>query len=813
MFKNYLKITFRNLVRDKFYSLLNIVGLSVGLAAALLIILYIADELSYDRFFKDTERIYRVATKGKFGDQNVLNLAVSSAPLARRMQENIPEVESTTRMIHNDLVINHGGEVFKEEKVFFADSTFFDVFSFKMLEGDREKALTEKNSMVMTRKIAVKYFGEKALREGKIVGKLINTGDITYMVTGIMEDVPVNSHFDFDILLSMSTNPDALNQIWISMNYFTYVKFKPGADLSTMPAKFRSMVLKYVVPQVVAYLHYPATEFTPETMDEQFKYYLQPLADIHLKSNLYAEMQPNGNMQYLYIFGAVALFIILIACINFMNLATARSARRAKEVGICKTLGSTNKHLALRFMSESMIFIVIAVILAMGLTEAFRLPFNNISGKHLSMNFFQHPWILLVVVILTLFTGFLSGSYPAFYMTKFKPVEVLKSSMNKGKKSETFRSVLVILQFVISIGLIVCTLLVFKQMRFIQTRNLGFDKENVIILQNGENLGAQAAPFKNELLKQKEIIAASFTTHLPSQLYWSSAFKAEGENEQDHIVFYCFADYDYPEVIGLKMIQGRFFSKEFPSDSSAIVINEAAAHLFGWDKDHGAAAIGKNLETIIGPGQRISMKIVGVVKDYNFQSLRNEIRPMAIRLGSVATNLAIRIAPGNPMATLDKIRTLWKSKITWLPFEYSFLDQDYEKLFASENTMASIITIFAGLAIVIACLGLFGLAAYTSEQRTKEIGIRKALGASSVDIVNMLNTEFTKLVIIAFVIAVPVAWYFMNNWLKAFAYKTHMGIWPFVFAGTVALLIAWITVSYNSIRAAISNPVNSLRNE
>jgi len=603
-----------------------------------------------------------------------------------------------------------------------------------------------------------------------------------------------------------------LNPIWISMNYYTYFKSVPNVTAADLEDKFRALVIQYVVPQVIQYLNFPEAEFTEDKVDQNFKYYLQPLTDIHLKSNIYGEFSANGNIQYIYTFSAIALFIIIIACINFMNLATARSAKRAKEVGIRKTLGSSSGSITGQFIFESFLFVIIAMIIALGLTEAFRLPFNNISGKSLSFNIFQNPWILGMILSFTVFIGLLAGSYPAFYLTKFKPVDVLKGSISSGKKNSFFRSILVVLQFIISIGLIVSTILVFKQMNYIQTKNLGFDKENVIVFKNASSIGDQAQVFKQELLNQSEVIAASYTTHIPSNIYWSSAFKAEGENESDHIVYFSLSDFDYDKVMNFTMKSGRYFSRDFPSDSAAIVINEEAAHTFGWGGNDCKDAVGKILETIDQFGGRERVEVVGVINNYNFQSLHSPISAMAVRPGS-GDNLIVRVQPGNHKATLENLEKVWKTNLTNIPFEYSFLDQDYEKMFEKESRMSSIFTIFAVLAILIACMGLFGLAAYTAEQRTKEIGIRKAMGASSSNVIGLLTKEFTKLVIISFIIASPIVWYLMKQWLSAFAYKTSMGVWPFIVAGIIALLIAWFTVSYQSVKAAVANPVDSLRDE
>ena len=814
MLRNIFKVALRNLIKDKFYSFLNIIGLAIGIAASFLIVLYVVDELSFEQSFDNKERIYRVATGANFGDGQLTNIAASSAPLASGFKNHIPEVESITRFQPSTIYITIDDNHYKEDKVYFADSTFFEVFSYQVLEGDPKRILVEPNSLVLTRSTAIKYFGEDALSSGEIVGEMLQTDRWgTLGVTGIIEDFKGNSHLDFDMLISMSTNQDALNPVWISMNYYTYLTLIPGVKATDLEDKFRDLVMQYIVPQVVQYLSFPESELTPDRVDQNFKFFLQPLTSIHLKSNLYAEFSANGNIQYIYIFSAIAVFIMVIACINFMNLATARSAKRAKEVGIRKTLGSTSGTITSQFMLESFIFVIFAMLIALGLTEAFRLPFNTISAKTLSFNIIQKPWILVMILVFTIVIGFLAGSYPAFYLTRFKPVDVLKGSIFSGKRNSTFRSVLVILQFIISIGLIVSTILVHKQMNYIQTRNLGFDKENVIVFKNASNFGEQKQAFKQVLQNQSEVIAASYTTHVPSNGYWSTAYKTEGDDATDHVLFYGFSDFEYDDIMNFEMKQGRYFSRDFPSDSNAVVINEEAAFVLGLGGNDSKDAIGERLETLNIDGGRLKLEVIGVVKNYNFKSLHSPVEGLAIRLGDFGDNLAIRVQPGNLKATLSKFEGLWKEHLPSLPFEYSFLDEDYERMFDKEARMSSIFTIFSILAILIACMGLFGLAAYTAEQRTKEIGIRKAMGATSSSVVGLLTREFTKLVLISFVLATPIAWYFMKQWFSAFAYRTSMGVWPFILAGFIALVIAWFTVSYQSIKAALANPVDSLRDE
>jgi putative ABC transport system permease protein len=814
MFKNIFKIAFRNLLKDRFYSLLNVLGLSIGIAASLLIMLYVVDELSYDDFHNDADRIYRVGAKGKFGENEVVRMAVTCAPLANGLLKHIPEVESVTRLASNVIIFNHNEEIFKEVNVFYADSTFFNVFSFELQEGDKRTALIDPYSLVLTEASAIRYFGQESLSSGNVIGQLIKSGDNTYKVTGIIENIPHNSHFDFEMLVSMSTFQDAYSSIWINMRYYTYAKLHRDVHVDQLDGKFRGMVMQYVIPQVMQYMNYPGRSITEENVDENFQFFLQPLTDIHLKSNLTSELGSNGNIQYIYVFSIISIFIILIACINFMNLSTARSAKRAKEVGIRKTLGSDRYALIWQFYLESFLFIIIAMLIALGLTEAFRGPFNVIAQKELAFNIFTQPWILGVIVCLILVITFLAGSYPAIYLTRFSIIQVLGGALHSGSKKSIFRNGLVIFQFMISIGLIISTIIVYKQLHYIQNKDLGFEKENVIILNNGWDVGKLKDPLKQEILNNENVVSASYATRLPSDTYGSNAQKAEGDNEQDHRVNLAYVDYNYDKTLGLSLKHGRFFSEDFPSDSAAIIINEAAAHIFGYSGNDCADAIGKKIEMInTRLGNRIKYEVVGVVKDYNFEGLQSKIEPLSLCLYHNTGFLTIRLKPGNTKAMLSNMEKIWKEHVPWLKFDYNFLDEKFARTFEREERLSSIFSIFTILAIIVGCLGLFGLAAYTAEQRTKEIGIRKAMGATSNSVVNMLNKEFTKLVLVAFVLVVPITWYLMDKWLEVFAYKTPIGIWPFFIGGAVAILIAWMTVSYQSIKAAIANPVDSLRNE
>jgi putative ABC transport system permease protein len=814
MIRNYIKIAIRNLFKNSFYSFINIFGLSIGITACLLIMLYVNNEMSYDKFHKDHGRLYRVTTKAMMSETEIMNLGVTSAPVAERFRNDIEEIESITRLYQLSKTVKYKDDVFQENKMLFADSTFFDVFSFGILQGDQKSMLKDPFSIVMTEETAIRYFGEPKVNSGMALEEQIKINDDMYQVTGILQNVPSNSHFTFDMLVSMSTNDDALNPIWLNMNYFTYLKLHEGVNPSDLEEKITDIIIANVIPQVIAYMNMPAENLQDrETVKSAFQFNLQPVTDIHLHSDLRGELGANSDISYIYIFSSIALFIIIIACINFMNLSTARGSKRATEVGIRKTLGSLKYQLIRQFMIESILFSIIAMIIALGLTEALKYPFSTITGVVLALNIFEQPWILGVILGLTVIVGMVAGSYPAFYLTRFKPVEVLKGSSKSGRKSSIFRSALVVTQFAISIGLIVCTTLVLKQMSFMNNKNLGFEKENVIVIENATQLGQKREAFKNELLKNSEVINVAYSQTIPSALFYSTMCTPEGEDGLDVQIFINSLDYDFIDTYKMELVNGRNFSRDFPSDSTAILINESAAKRFGWIGEENDP-IGRYI-SMINPdmGTRSTYYVVGVVKDFNYESCKSPISANVMFLSKVDNYVSIRVKPGDFKELIHDFESTWKKIAPEVPFQYSFLKQNFEELYQSEQKMSQIFSVFTTIAILIACLGLLGLAAFTAEQRTKEIGIRKTMGASVINVVTMLNLEFIKLVGIAIVIASPIAWYLMSRWLGDFIYKTEIGIWPFLLASFLAILIALITVGFQSLKAAVANPVNSLRSE
>ncbi|HEY9048971.1 MAG TPA: ABC transporter permease [Ohtaekwangia sp.] len=800
MFSNYFKVAFRNILKYKFFSFINIIGMTIGVSACLLIILYVSDELSFDKFHSKADRMYQMALHGRIAGQEIYT-STTCPPMAAALVTDIPEIEEATRLDGYGLAaVKYGEKAFTEDKLFYADSNFFQFFSFKLLEGDPKTALKEPNSIVFTEELATKYFGNEPA-----MGKLVTVGNdaATYKVTGIAANAPSNSHVIFTGLISASTAEHLKSTIWLNNGMYTYFILHEGASLDAATEKFKNLVVKYVGPELERFMG-----VTFKQMGEQggaYGYFATKVTDIHLRSKTQHNIEPSGNITYVYFFAGIGIFIIVIACINFMNLSTARSAGRAKEVGLRKTLGSLRGQLIGQFLSESMIYSLIAIVLAL-MVCYFLLPFfNTLSGKYLGMDVFLTPTFILGIAGLVVFVGFIAGSYPAFYLTSFSVVEVLKGKVRSGMKSGSVRSTLVVCQFALSIFLIIFTTVVYKQITFMQERNMGIDKHNVLIVQNARRLGKNLEGFKNTVKQQTGVVQASFTNNNFPGVNNTTVFKSSGD-EQDHIMGVYFADYDHKDVMKFEMKEGRYFSRDFPSDSSAILLNEAAVKEFGFRNPLQEEILYND------DGKLEHLKIVGIYKDFNFESMKMKVRPLAIRLIDNSSQLMIRYE-GSSSAMIASIEKIWKQQAPGEPFDYNFLDEDFDELFRVEQRMGQVFSVFSGLAIFIACLGLFALAAFTAEQRTKEIGIRKALGASPAGLIILLSREFTKLVIIAFIPAAVAGWFVVNNWLSSFEYRVEVSPLVYIGSGIAAIVIAWLTVSYQSIKAAATNPVNSLRYE
>jgi len=801
MLKNYYKVAIRNILKYKMFSAINILGMSIGVTSCLMIILYVTHELSYDTFHSDANRIYQVGLNGKIGGQDI-RVSNTCPPMAEALVADIPEVEAATRIAQmNQPVVKNGEKIFTEEKVFFADSNFFEFFSYRLKEGDIKTALKEPNTVVLTEVMARKYFGDQNPMGGLLV---MGSENKTFKVTGIAETPPTNSHFTYNILVSAVSSEDLKSGIWLNNFMYTYFKTKPNTSVDQVVTKFIPLVDKYIGPEIEKFMG-----TTLKQMQEAggaYGYYVTNIKDIHLHSTSQGDLEPGGNIMYVYFFSGIGLFILIIACINFMNLSTARSAGRAKEVGLRKALGSLRGQMIGQFIAESILYSLVAVVLAL-IACYYLLPtFNLLSGKELGMEVFQTPRFVAGIVGLVLFVGVVAGSYPAFYLTSFSAVEVLKGKIRAGAKSKGIRSFLVVFQFGLSIFLIIFTVVVFQQIQFMQKKNLGIDKNNILILDNANRLGNNKEAFRNGLAQLTGIAKISYTNNTFPGVNNTTIFKTAG-SEQDHIMGVYYADYDHQDVLKFELKDGRFFSKEFATDSLAILLNEAAAKEFGFDNPVGEEVLYNDNGSTFK-----KYKVIGVIKNFNFESFKEQVRPLSILLTQNANSLLVRYE-GDPAVMIQNVEKLWKQHAASEPFEYSFLDESFDRLFRAEQRMGKLFSVFSSLAIFIACLGLFALAAFTTEQRTKEIGVRKSMGASVFSLSILLSKEFTKLVVIAFVPAAILAWYISDTWLNSFAYRIDINPLVFVLSGVAAILIAWLTVSYQSIKAATSNPVNSLRYE
>jgi putative ABC transport system permease protein len=807
MFRNYLKVAFRNLWKNKGYSAINIIGLAVGLATCLLILLFVWDELSFDRFHAKAERIYRINADIKFGGSE-LRLTVMSDPMGATLKKDYPQVEQYARIYASSgsKLLKKGDTYINEQNVAYVDSTFFDVFSFPLIAGNAKTALNDPNTAVVSESAAVKYFGTT-----QAIGKILETEEkVNFKVTAVMKDMPGNSHFVYDVLLSMD-NVNYPFGTFLSHNFQTYIVLKEGANPADFKRIFREVQTKYVLPEARAFMPVKSMEEF-ESTGNYLRYSLMPITDIHLRSDRFPELGVNGNEQNVFIFSAVAFFILLIACINFMNLSTARSSNRAKEVGIRKVLGTEKGTLIRQFLTESIMVSFISLVIALLLTLLILPFFNDLSGKSLSMKNFFQPGFLPFLIIIPILVGFLAGSYPAFYLSSFQPITVLKGKLAAGFKKSSFRSGLVVVQFTATIFLIIATIVVYNQLGYIQTRKLGFNKNQVLIIDNTYVLGKQTASFKEEVLKLSGIQSGTLSSFLPvssssrsDNTYSKEATMdpASGLNMQTWRI-----DYDYLKTFGMEMLSGRSFSREFGTDSNAVIINETTAKLLGY-----ADPIGKNIYYSDDGSSVVALPIIGVVRNFNFESLRQNVGPLCFRLAESTGSVSLKLNTADFKGVVSNIENTWKKMAPGMPFSYRFLDDAFDSMYRAEQRMGKLALAFSILAIVVACMGLFGLATYAAEQRIKEIGIRKVLGASVSGIVEMLSVDFIKLVFVSALIAFPISWWAMNKWLTNFAYRIDISWWIFLVAAAIALLIALSTISFQAIRAAMMNPVKSLRTE
>ncbi len=812
MLKNYFKIALRNLWRQKGFSAINIIGLAMGLACFIMIALYVTDELSYDRYNENADRIYRINSDIRFGGTDLI-MAVSADPMGATLKKDYPQVEEFTRLYANEgsKLFKKGTQFITEDRVTYADSTLFNVFTFPAVAGNTLTALNEPNTVVINEKTAKKYFNSAE----NAIGKMLECNDnrtALYKVTAVIKDIPKNSHFNFDFFLSMDNVEYGFGN-FLSHNFHTYILFKPGTDYKAFSKNFKQVIDKYILPQAKQFMNIQSMEDFAKT-GNKLEYSLIPLTDIHLHSARNVELSANGNIQYVYIFSAVAIFILLIACINFMNLSTARSAGRAKEVGIRKVLGTEKKSLIGQFLTESTITVFIALFIGVGITWLSLSWFNNLAGKTMQLSTLLKPQYILFLATLPFVVGTLAGMYPAFFLSSFQPITVLKGKINAGFKKSRLRSSLVVFQFAASIILIIGTVIIYKQLNYIQTTQIGFNKDQLLVVDNTSMKTSTAEAFRNEISKLGGVKASSFGGFLPvsNSSRNDNTFSTDAVmNEKNGFNMQVWrVDYNYIPTLGMELISGRNFSEQYGSDSSALIINEATAKLLGFGND----ALGKKIYNSDGPDKPTTVyTVIGVVKNFNFESLRKNVGPLCMRLGNNKWMSAYRVEAGDMKSLVAKVESKFKEMSPGMPFNYFFLDDSFDNMYREEQRVGKVALTFALLAVLIACLGLFGLATYMAEQRTKEIGVRKVLGATVPNIVSMLSKDFLKLVFIAFLIAAPVAWWAMNEWLKDFAFRINIGWWIFIIAGVVAMLIALFTVSFQAIKAAIANPVKSLRTE
>ncbi len=813
MLTNFIKIAIRALLKQRIYSIINMLGLSIGIASCLLIVLYVSHELSYDQFHTRKDRLYKMALERKYPN-HATNYAVIPHSFADVMVTDFPEVEATVKMggPFNDVpVIYHPTEseerVFEEDFIMAADSNFFNIFSFKIIQGDPDKVFTNRSELVVTQETAQRYFGND-----EPIGKVLHFFGQDFKVSGVCENIPQNSHFRFNVLIRAERNTFGRDPNFTGFDSHVYVLLQPGADASALEAKFPAMVDRYAASAIEQELGKSWEDYKKE--GNGYRYFLQPLTGIHLDpTNIEAKITPGGNIQYVYFLSGIAILIIVIACINFMNLATARSAERSREVGVRKTLGSMKTQLVYQFLTESIILSCLSTLTAVLIVSLILPYFNELVDRQFSLSF--SPMIIIELIALSLVVGVLAGSYPAFALSSFNPAMVLKGSFSGNRKGVGFRNTLVVFQFFVSILLITGTLVVSKQMQFMQSKSLGYNKDQILIVERLFTLGERMETFMDEVreLPGVDNAAKSFALLGRQRDFFGAFYLPEGNTEVLTVKSMVIGD-ELAATVGFEFVEGHGYSRE-TNDSLSIMLNEAAVKALGLSNP-----VGKKIYQVQRAANgtvNVQLTIIGVIRDFNFQTLRDPITPLAIpsieTFGGGGVYAYARINASDLSNVVASVEEKWKTFVPDQPFKYQFLDQNLAAQYESEKTAGATFAVFSGLAIIIACVGLFGLTAYTALQRTKEIGVRKVLGASVPGVVLLLSRDFTKLVLIAFVLAVPLAWYIMSNWLQGFAYRIDLGIGIFFLSGIITIIIAWVTVSFQAVKAAMANPISSLRSE
>lgn len=807
MLKKFFITAFRNFGKQPGFVILNIFGLATGLASFMFIMLYVYHELTFDRFHKNYENIYRVKVVGRMSGGK-LDQAVTAAPMSKAMVSDYPEVITSARVTRlGAWLIKYGDNRFNEDGVLFADSTFFSVLDFRLLRGDPKTALERPRSIILTEEYARKYFGDNDPMGQKMI---VEADTILYTVTGVVQNVPSGSHMKFDMLASMSSYPRmANNTFWLNHNFYTYIVVKEGTDRAKLEQKFQEMVIKYVGPQLRDFVGISLEEFSKA--GDTFKYELEPLKDIHLKGATQYNLEPMGSQTTVYIFIVIAVLILIVACINFVNLATAKSASRAKEVGVRKVSGAGKAGLIFQFLGESVVISAFATILAAIIVFILSPYFNRLIGDAVPTDIiFSMPGILILAGLIIV-TGVSSGFYPAFVLASFDPAEVLKGTLNPGSMSKRLRGTLVVFQFTVSIIIIIGSIIVYNQLNFITRKDLGFEKENLIIIRRPDAFYKQIESFRTQVLQIPGVRAVGFSRSVPGTNFSNNAFFKDNDPDKNtYLINQGGVSFDFPEALGVKLTEGRFFSRDFGTDSAAILINETAVKSLGLK----SPVVGQYILEPSGPKQNRRLKIIGVMKDFNIESLHKAIAPVCFTLmgtGGGDQYATVRLTGEHISETIRSIENVWQTFTANQPFQYDFFTDTWNNLYKSETKIAKIFVLFAVLAILIACLGLLGLVTYMTNKRTKEIGIRKTYGASVQEVLGLLSWEIMFLILLSSLIAYPAAYLGTKYWLDGFADRVNINPVLFISATLIAMIIGWLSISYQTIKAARSNPAESLR--
>lgn len=786
MIRNLIKTAVRHILKHPGYSFLNVLGLTLSITSALFLLIYVSDEVSYDRYHEKADRIYRVSSRITETDDQ-FTWIVAQIPFGPQVAQDYPEVEAYVRFFNMPRALyEYEDKEFVEEDFFYADSALFDIFTYRVIRGDARRALLEPNKIVLTETVAARYFGD-----GDPVGRTLTSGNSAYEVTGVIEDVPSNSHFRFGALASRTNLPEQIGS-WGNFGVFTYLLFPEGLDVKAFEEKMQGMYAAYMEPI-----------FGP--VNVKVEYLLEPIREIHLYSTKEGEPEPTGSITYVYIFAIVAIFLVLIAAMNYMNLSTARSSGRAREVGLRKVVGSRRGPLVLQFLSESVIFTVLSLAISIILLMALLPKLNLLAGKSFDSNVIFSPVVLLGMLGVVLLVGFIGGSYPAFFLSRFSPVTVLKGELTHGTAGSLFRKILVVIQFAVSVIMIVCTLVVFRQLNYLKNMDQGFDQKNVLSLDLNGPMAMKYPVLKQALLENPNVLYVSSTSTRLGE--GSGKLLFDVETDQGMVqrgINFAIADHDFVEALGIKMVQGRDFQKDMPSDTlTGVIVNETFVRRMGWDEP-----IGKKVEA--GDENTLRARVVGVMKDYHQTGMYNEIESLLLAYRTLNNIVYIKVSDENVEQALSHIESSWKEVFPDQPYSYTFLSERFNRQFESDEKRGLIFTLFTVLAILIACLGLFGLASYTVEQRTREIGIRKVFGANEGTILKLVTRDFIILSLISIVIAFPVAWYFMSKWLENYVYKSSMGPVVFILAGVLTLVITFATISYKAYQASVSNPAEAI---